>query len=58
MNGENLESFYTTPYHGHEGFAEDLKEMYEQNGENWNQDDIDYLVEAGIIEEKEEEEEE
>lgn len=57
MNGEKLESFYITPYHGHEGFAEDLKEMFEQDGENWDQEDIDYLIELGIIEVEEEEEE-
>ena len=52
MNGEKLESFYITPYHGYEGFAEDLKEMFEQDGENWDQEDIDYLIELGIIEVK------
>ena len=28
MNGDELESFYTTPYEGREGFFEELKEEY------------------------------
>lgn len=58
MNGDTLESFYTTPYSGYEGFADDLKEQYENDGDSWNQEDIDYLVELGVIEESEEEEDE
>jgi len=58
MNGDTLESFYTTPYSGHEGFAEDLKAEYESDGDSWNQEDIDYLIDLGIIEQPEEEEEE
>ena len=57
MNGEDLESFYTTPYSGHEGFADELKESYENDGDNWNQMDIDYLVDIGIIEKEENDEE-
>lgn len=29
MNGDKIESFYSTPYEGHEGFFEDLVEEYE-----------------------------
>lgn len=29
MNGDRLESFYSSPYAGKEGFFEDLKEEYE-----------------------------
>jgi hypothetical protein len=57
MNGDALESWYYTPYSGHEGFAEDLKAEYESDGDSWNQEDIDYLVDLGIIEATEEEEE-
>jgi hypothetical protein len=57
MNGDTLESFYTTPYSGHEGFAEDLKAEYESDGDSWNQEDVDYLIDLGIIEAPEEEEE-
>ena len=53
MNGDDLETFYTTPYSGHEGFADELKADYEENGESWNQEDIDYLIELGIIDEDE-----
>jgi hypothetical protein len=52
-----LESFYYTPYSGHEGFANELKELFESDGDSWNQEDIDYLIELGIIEAIEESEE-
>lgn len=55
MNGDDLESFYTTPYEGHEGFADELKEAYENNKDSWNQVDINYLIDLGIIEKEEEE---
>ena len=37
-----LYSFYTTPYSGYEGFAEDL--FYEAD-ESWDREDLDYLLE-------------
>lgn len=49
MNGDKLESFYSTPYSGHEGFAEDLLNDYEQNGDSWNEEDIQYLRDIGIL---------
>lgn len=55
MNGEELEMWHTLPYSGEEGFAEDLKNL---DINTLNQDDIDYLVSNGIIEEPEEENEE
>ena len=55
MNGDQLESFYTLPYEGHEGFAEDLKFDYE-NGNITNDEDIEYLKQLGIIGGEEEEE--
>ncbi|MDD2627803.1 MAG: hypothetical protein PHD20_02835 [Clostridia bacterium] len=58
MNGDKLESFYTTPYNGHEGFADELKAEYEQNSEDWHEDDIQYLKDIGILPEDEEEDEE
>jgi len=58
MNGDTLESFYTTPYDGKEGFADELKEDYEQDCENWNEEDIQYIKDLGIIPNDEEETEE
>jgi hypothetical protein len=52
MNGDKLEMWHFLPYSGQEGFAEDLKDI---DIETLNQDDIDYLVQNGIIEEQEEE---
>lgn len=37
-----LYSFYTTPYSGFEGFAEDL--FYEAD-ESWDREDLEYLLE-------------
>lgn len=50
MNGEDLESFYYTPYEGHEGFAEELLEMYREDEESWNEEDVQYLKDMGILE--------
>ena len=33
LNGGNLESFYSTPYDGHEGFWEDLQREYPNMGD-------------------------
>lgn len=55
MNNGKLESFYNTPYSGHEGFANDLKNDYEQNGDSWNEEDVQYLRDIGILPEEEEE---
>jgi hypothetical protein len=54
MNGDDLEIWHTLPYSGEEGFAEDLKNL---DIDTLNQEDIDYLVSYGIIEEPEEAEE-
>lgn len=56
MNGTDLEMFYTTPYHGHEGFADELQYQYEKEKGSWNQMDIDFLIDNGIIEQEDEEE--
>lgn len=40
MNGDKLESHYTSPYDGHEGFLEDLLDMVD---DNWHEDDIEWL---------------
>lgn len=40
MNGDKLESFYSSPYDGHEGFLDELLEMVD---DSWHQDDIDWL---------------
>ena len=42
LNNNKLESFYTTPYEGKEGFYDELVEMY-KSGELNHAEDIDYL---------------
>lgn len=34
LNGDKLESFYSSPYEGFEGFYDDLKEQYEDMSED------------------------
>ncbi len=55
MNGDSLEMWHYTPYRGHEGFAEDLKAEYEANPDDWHEDDIQYLIDFGIIDGPDEE---
>lgn len=50
MNGDDLEEWYFTPHNGHEGFADDLKAAYEANPDDWHEDDVQYLIDCGIIE--------
>ena len=47
MNGDVMEIFHTTPYHGHEGFLEDL--LNELTPDELNQEDIDYLLREAEI---------
>ncbi len=42
LNGDELEVFYNTPYHGHEGFISDLLEL---RPDMLHQDDVDYILE-------------
>ncbi|AEV99710.1 hypothetical protein A4D02_35385 [Niastella koreensis] len=42
MNGGNLESFYTTPYEGHEGF---LEELLENDPTEYHHEDIEFITE-------------
>jgi hypothetical protein len=53
LNGDTLESFYTSPYEGREGFFEDLIDEYEdmhEEDKEWlrniaeNRDELDKLV--------------
>lgn len=53
MNGDKLESFYITPYEGREGFAEDLKTDFLNDGESWNIEDIEYIHDLDIISDEE-----
>jgi len=46
MNGDDLEMWWYTPYHGHEGFAEELAAQVDTT---WNAEDIRYLLENDII---------
>ena len=48
MNGYHMAIFHTTPYHGHEGFLEDL--LNELHPDNLNQEDIDYILRESEIE--------
>ena len=52
MNGDNLESFYSCPNCGHEGFKEDM-----EHGEG-DIDCEDFLRQIGVMEEVEEAQEE
>ena len=40
MNGDKLETHYTSPYDGHEGFLDELLDVVD---DNWHEDDIDWL---------------
>lgn len=42
MNGYHMAIFHNTPYHGHEGFIEDLLSEYEPD--ELNQEDIEYIL--------------
>lgn len=44
-----LESFYTTPYEGHEGFANELLAQYEADRGSMHPDDVEFLRDAGIL---------
>lgn len=48
MNGDKLESFYTCPQCGHEGFAEDMK-----HGED-DEECQRYLRDIGVVEDSDE----
>jgi hypothetical protein len=50
MNGDKLESCYTTPYEGHEGFKDELQEL---DRESLNHEDLEYLIDIGVFEEEE-----
>jgi len=45
MNGTRLESFYATPYEGHEGFADELADEYE----DMHPEDQQYCRDVGIV---------
>ena len=49
MNGDRLESFYSTPYSGYEGFADELKDQFEAEKDDWNSEDVEYLHDVGIL---------
>lgn len=38
-----LESWYSTPYSGHEGFYSDLVDDMKSYPKNWNDEDIEYM---------------
>lgn len=48
MNGDTLEIFHSTPYHGHEGFLSDLLDEY--SPDDLHADDVEYLRQAAEAE--------
>ena len=44
MNGDDLESFYYLSGTGREGFYDELIEDFEEDGENWDSDDLEQLI--------------
>lgn len=42
-----LESWYTTPYAGYEGFLDDLVQAYMDDLYDWDEEDIEYLRDLG-----------
>ena len=51
MNGDKLESFYISPYSGHEGFINDLLQSYNDGLDSWHEEDIEWLNDiAGNLE--------
>lgn len=60
MNGDKLESFYSSPYEGREGFWEELVEQFDEmhpEDQQWMRDIADGREIPGDEEEEEEEEE-
>ena len=53
MNGDALEMWHYTPYSGHEGFTEDLREQFTNSPDEWCKNDVEYLLDFGIINEDE-----
>ena len=48
-NDGMLDLWHTTPYHTHEGFADDLREIWEDDPQGMGTDDGQYLVNYEII---------
>lgn len=42
-----LESWYTTPYAGYEGFLDDFVQAYMDDLYEWDEEDIEYLRDLG-----------
>ncbi len=42
-----LESWYTTPYNGYEGFLDDLVQEYRDDPDNWEEEDVEFLRDLG-----------
>lgn len=52
-HNDRLEMFYTLPYSGEEGFADELKETYEGDKEYYHPEDIEYMRDVEILGEDE-----
>jgi hypothetical protein len=50
MNGDKLESFYVTPYEGHEGFKDELRNL---DLETLHIEDLEYLRDIDVISQEE-----
>ena len=44
MNGNTLESFYTSPYSGREGFIDELFDDYIEDKDAWHIEDAEWLL--------------
>ena len=50
MNGDKLESFYSSPYEGREGFKEELIEQFD----DMHPEDQQWMIDMGLVEALEE----
>lgn len=48
-----LESYYTTPCGGHEGFEHEIREQFQGWGTSWDFEDVEYIHNLGIISDEE-----
>ena len=45
MNGDKLETHYTSPYDGREGFIDELFDDYMEDKDSWHIEDVEWLLE-------------
>lgn len=49
LDGDELKMWHFLPYEGEEGFADDLREMYEDDPDYFHREDIEYMKDYEII---------